>query len=318
MPEPVIGVVLLNWNGYDDTAATLQSLLDAGPKPALVIVVDNGSHDDSVTRLAGWARARGIVAEIQGLQTVSDFNPETWLRLIQVGENRGFAGGNNIGLAHLARDTNASHFLLLNNDALVATDYFARMNDAVRTTPGVGVMGCAIFHFPDTQRVWFAGGYEDRKRGVALHYYKFPSATDPYTTEWVTGCAMLISRELYNDVGGLAECYYPIYCEDVDYSIRARDAGATVMLAPAAHVYHKVGGTVGVSEVVPRVAYWQTRHRVFHIRRNYSVAERVTAISYLCVAKPLRSLLHAVRGRNAMASAVLRGLYHGLRDDISA
>ena len=315
MHEPVIGVILLNWNGYDDTADTLVSLLESNPRPAYVVVVDNGSHDDSGSRLSLWGAAHDVIGETRDVAELHAFTSEAWLRIILANENRGFAGGNNVGLAHLASDTDATHFLLLNNDALVAPDYFAQLDKALRVAPTAGILGCTIYHYPETDRVWFAGGYEDRLRGVALHRYEVPDGAEPFPTEWVTGCAMLISRSLYNAIGGLAECYYPIYCEDSDYSLRARAAGFGVLIAPRANVFHRVGGTVGTGELVPRVAYWQTRHRVFCVRRNYSRAERVIAITYLCIAKPARAAMLSIQGRRAMAGAILRGLAHGLRDD---
>lgn len=315
MREPVVGVVLLNWNGYDDTAATLDSLLAAEPGAPYAVVVDNGSQDDSASRLSAWARSHDVRAETRGISEAHGFNQDTWLRIILAHDNRGFAGGNNVGLAHLAKDTDATHFLLLNNDALVAPDYFARIADALEAAPDAGIMGCTIYHYPETDRVWFAGGYEDRRRGVALHRYDVPTGSTPFPSEWVTGCAMLISRLAYDTIGGLAECYYPIYCEDTDYSLHARARGYSVLVAPQARVFHKVGGTVGVSEVVPRVTYWQTRHRLFYIRRNYSARERAVAIGYLCIAKPGRAALHLLHGRGGMAMAIFRGLLDGLRDD---
>jgi GT2 family glycosyltransferase len=317
MREPVFGVVLLNWNGYDDTAATLGSLLDSTVRPEYVVVVDNGSHDDSAARLTAWESVYSVTSETRDIAARHSFSRDAWLRIILAGENLGFAGGNNVGIEHLAHDTDATHFLLLNNDALVAPEYFARLADALKAAPEAGILGCTIFHYPETTRVWFAGGYEDRLRGVALHKYKVPDGAEPLATEWVTGCAMVISRRLYESIGGLAECYYPIYCEDSDYSLQARSAGFDVLIAPRAHVYHKVGATVGTGEVVPRVAYWQMRHRVFCIRRNYSARERMIAIGYLCLAKPARSAVLLIQGRAAMAGALLRGLFHGLRDDLT-
>jgi GT2 family glycosyltransferase len=317
MPDPVFGVVIVNWNGADDTINAVASLLGSTPRPERVVIVDNGSSSNSVEQIKRWANqldagfAHGAADEQQS--TASD----AWLTLLCAGKNLGFAGGNNVGLRYLASQTQATHFLLLNNDATVAPDYFARLLEALQVAPDAGIMGCTIFHSPETERVWFAGGYEDRRRGVALHRYDIPSGSAPVPTEWVTGCAMLISRTLYDTIGGLAECYYPIYCEDSDYSLHARRIGATVMVAPRAFVFHKLGATVGTSEVVPQVAYWQTRHRLFSVRRNYSPGERALAIGYLCVAKPARSVMHLLRGEHAMAAAICRGLWHGLRDDAS-
>lgn len=314
MPDPVFGVVLVNWNGADDTIVALESLLSATPRPDRVMVVDNGSSSESVTRLEHWATTTVPGFAYGDVGNDEARSADAWLTILCASTNLGFAGGNNVGLRGLATQRQLTHFLLLNNDAIVASDYFAQLADALRAAPDAGIMGCTIFHFPDTERVWFAGGFEDRRRGVALHRYEVPSGSAPVPTEWVTGCAMLISRSLYDVIGGLAECYYPIYCEDSDYSLQARAIGATVMIAPRAYVYHKLGATVGMGEVVPRVAYWQTRHRVFCVRRNYSASERAVAISYLCIAKPVRAAIHVLRGQHAMAGAICRGLYHGLRD----
>jgi GT2 family glycosyltransferase len=315
MHDPVVGVILLNWNGYADTIAALNSLIEATPRPAYVVVVDNGSNDDSAAQLVAWGDTRSVSYEVRHESDMGTIESDTWLRIVLAGTNRGFAGGNNIGLVHLAKSTAATHFLLLNNDALVAPGYFASLASALQLQPAAGILGCTIFNFPDTDRVWFAGGYEDRLRGVALHSMEVPVDGVPFATEWVTGCAMLISRALYDTIGGLAECYFPIYCEDSDYSLRARAANASVMIAPLAHVFHKVGATVGVGEVVPQVAYWQLRHRVFCIRRNYSMGEQIIALSYLGIAKPLRATLYLLRGKRKMSGAIFRGLWHGLRDD---
>ena len=73
----------------------------------------------------------------------------------------------------------------------------------------------------------------------------------PIPTEFVTGCAMTISRRLLDRIGGLPECYFPGYSEDAEYSRRARDAGFQVLYAPKAIVYHKVGATAGHAKTSP-------------------------------------------------------------------
>src|SRR2546425_9757739 len=98
-----IGVVILNWNGHVDTIACLESLATADPGPARVVVVDNASTDDSVAALTAWAGKPSMP-------------PPT---IVRSERNRGFAGGNNLGLVLLARDREITHFLLLNNDATV-------------------------------------------------------------------------------------------------------------------------------------------------------------------------------------------------------
>ena len=307
MRDPSYGVVLLNWNGYADTEAALESLLAAAPRPDHVVVVDNGSHDDSVRRLNAWRDQN---------EPHDDSNTRgRWLTIIAEPENRGFASGNNIGLDRLATSTNVSHFLLLNNDATVAPDYFARMTDAIGQHPDAALLGCTIYYHPDRDRVWFGGGYEIPYRALVLHRYELPADPTPHQTPFVTGCAMMISRTLYDACGGLAECYTPIYWEDTEYSFRARNEGWRVMLVPAARVYHKVSASMGGEKTTPRAAFLQNRHRAYYVRRNYRGLDRVTALTYLVMTKPARSFVELLRGRPAMGSAIFRGFLHGLTDD---
>ncbi|PYP71212.1 MAG: glycosyltransferase family 2 protein, partial [Gemmatimonadetes bacterium] len=84
-----VGVVVVNWNGCRDTLACLESLARTAPAPRSVVVVDNGSTDGSVETITGWAATRS------GLRVV----------VLAAGANRGFSAGNNLGLAHLARDS---------------------------------------------------------------------------------------------------------------------------------------------------------------------------------------------------------------------
>ena len=306
MPDPSFGVVLVNWNGCDDTERALDSLHSARPRPAHVVVVDNGSADDSVARLEAWGKAH----ETDSAST------EPWLRVIAEPQNRGFAGGNNIGLSVLDRLA-VTHFLLLNNDAMVAEDYFAQISDALREHPDAALVGCAIYYHPDRDRVWFAGGREVPYRALMLHRYELPSSLEPTDTPFVTGCAMLISRELYEAEGGLAECYNPIYWEDTDYSHRARTRGWRVMLVPRAKVFHRVGSSFGGEKITPPVAFWQNRNRGYYVRRNYRGLDRVAAITYLVATKPAKALIELLQGRPAMAGAIIRGFAQGLTADCS-
>ena len=309
--RPVIGVVLVNWNGCDDTLAALESLLAADPGPARVVVVDNGSEDDSVARLAAWGTDRGVDTVVRdGEPDVAQ--TEAWLTIVRAGANLGFAGGNNLGLRHLRR-CDVTHFLLLNNDATVASDYFAHLADALAAFPSAGLIGSLIFHHPDRDRVWYSGGYEVPWRALVLHNYDVPATRQPYRTEFVTGCAMLIARPLYEELGELPQCYDPVYWEDGEYSRRTRLAGWDLVVAPAARVYHKVRTTGGGGSVLtPRVAFLEIRNRTIYVRRNYRGADRAMALTYLAITKPARALAEVLRGRPLVGSAIIRGYVRGL------
>lgn len=310
MPEPAFGVVLVNWNGAPDTIAALESLRATADGARHVVIVDNGSAPESVGALRAWADANAPGwAEVPLGERTSALAP--WLTLITAGRNLGFSGANNVGLTYLAA-THDTHFLLLNNDAMVAPDYFVELRAMLAREPDAALVGPLILRHPERDQIWFAGGYEVPYRALMLHRMTLIDTERPHATEFVTGCAMLISRPLYEAQGGLADVFNPIYWEDTDYSSRARAAGWKVMMAPRARVYHRVGATSGGDALTPRTAFLQNRNRGFYVRRNYRGRNRAVAIAYLIATKPARALLEVLRGRPALGIATLRGFARGV------
>ncbi len=311
----MIGVIVLNWNNVPDTLACLDSLAAASPRPDAVVVVDNASHDDSVDRLRQWAtghhEAHHIVKGGAG-NSRAGTAPHPWLTILVADSNRGFAGGNNLGVRYLAARGHISHYLLLNNDAMVAPDCFAELDRALRAVPDAGLTTGTIYEFARPDRVWYAGGYFLPTRALVMHRYAQPPGAAIGRTEFVSGCAMLISRRALETVGLLAECYFPLYMEDAEYSYRVLAAGLPVVFAPGARFFHKVGATMGMPTVSPTVAYCQPRHRAFFVRRNLRGVQRLAALAYLVLTKPARAALELLAGRPKIARAVLRGTMSGL------
>lgn len=314
MPELVeIGVVVLNWNGAALTLDCLDSLRLSRRRPAFAVVVDNASTDSSVARLRQWADQNDL--ESQFLTEGDAPPPHTagWLTVIQAKSNRGFAPGNNLGIRFLREHTDCTHVLLLNNDATVAVDFFEEMERAVRAAPDAGLLTGTIYEDRgDRSKVWYAGGIEIPYRALTAHLHTVPAAKDLVETEFVSGCAMLISRSSLDTVGNLAECYSPVYWEDAEYSHRVRAQGKKLLYAPKAVVYHRVGATVGAASESPLVTYCQNRHRVFFVRRNYHGVQKLVALGYLIATKPARALIEVLRGNARIGGAILRGFASGL------
>lgn len=307
--EAQFGVIVVNWKNAPDTIRCLESLLAAEPRPRRVVVVDNGSGDGSIERLREWTRSRGI-GGASGDTVPVDL--DRWLTLLDACANLGFAGGNNLGLTLLEGEEELTHFLLLNNDALVAPNFFAEITAALERWPKSGLCIGTIFEEPRRERVWYAGGHFIPSRALAEHNRQLPTSSEPMITEFVTGCAMVIARPVLARAGKLAECYFPGYMEDAEYSWRVRESGFDLVYAPRAVVYHKVGTSFGARSVSPLTAYHQSRHRVYFARRNLRGAQRLTALVYMAVTKPVRAAIDAFRGRPRIGWAVLRGTMAGL------
>lgn len=311
---PSIGVVVLNWKGASLTLACLDSLHDSRIVPSRVVVVDNASADGSIERFVRWAGERQIPFRLfrEGEEPGT---PTEWLTIVEANSNRGFAPGNNLGIRFLRERTACTHVLLLNNDATVAPDFFDEIARALQRVPEAGLVTGTIYEDHgdgDRSVVWYAGGIEIPGRALTGHLHSVPESDNPVETQFVSGCAMLISGSALDAVGDLAECYSPVYWEDAEYSHRVRAHGMKLIYAPRAVVYHRVGSTVGPARESPLVTYCQNRHRVFFVRRNYRGKQRILALGYLFATKPARALFEILRGNGRIGTAILRGFANGL------
>lgn len=242
-----VAAVILGWNGREDTLACLRSLQRATYTELSVVVVDNGSTDG-------------------GPEAVAIEFPD--VRLLRLGENRGFAGGVNAGM-DIALDAGADAVLLLNNDATVERGFLEPLVDAA-CGDGVGA-ACAQILDSATGRIWYAGATYDPRRGHQGRHTGYgdpplPPETAPYETQRACGGAMLIARAALEKVGRLDETLFA-YAEDVDWSLRARAAGLRIMVVPASVVHHRVSASTG-GAASPDSLYYALRNGLTVAERN--------------------------------------------------
>ncbi len=213
-----VAVVVLNWNGWRDTLTCLESLAALDDVEHDVIVVDNGSLDDSVERIRG---------------------AHPGVTVLETGENLGFAGGCNVGIRH-ALERGASFVWLLNNDTVVAPDTLRAMVDGTRAREDVGIVGAVVrsLRRPEAIEAW-GGGTANRFLGTTRRL----TSSNERTLDYVAGTSMLIRREVFDDTGLLDENFF-FYLEDVDFCRRAATAGWKLAVADRATVLHKGGATV--------------------------------------------------------------------------
>jgi Predicted glycosyltransferases len=201
--------------------------------------------------------------------------------------------------------------MLLNNDAIVSRSFFADASDAVSQIGADSVIGPTIFEDPDRGKVWYAGAVEIPYRALVEHTLVVPKSSEPRATDFVSGCAMIVSRGVIETIGGLSERFFPAYFEDGDFCHRARRAGFPVMYAPKPAAYHKVGSTVRAANLETLLAYSKSRLRVIYVRRNYSGVAKLAALGYLGLTKPARFLADVLSGRPKEGWAILSGTSAG-------
>ncbi len=290
---PRIGIVILNWNGWRDTIECLASLRHTDyPLDRLnVVVVDNGSSDESISQL----------------------RQQTGITLLELASNVGFAAGNNIGIQHALAD-DCDYVLLLNNDTVVRSDFLRPLLQVFDTDTSSGIVSPKILHYDRPDLLWYAGGRFRHPRligeMIGLSQLDENQYDRAQVVDFAVGCCMLTRRAVFERIGYFDERFF-CYHEDVDYSIRAMRAGFTVWYQPASVVLHKVSQSTQDNAARRTFLYTQSRVLFFtkHIRGHKALA---------VIGLELLRLLRTVMGnswnrRFDLARSYIRGLLAGLR-----
>ncbi|MBN3581331.1 glycosyltransferase family 2 protein [Algoriphagus aestuarii] len=300
-PDPSVAIILVNWNGYDFTAACLASLRKVEFHDFKIILVDNASANEEGARLLT------LFPEID---------------LCQNQENLGFAGGNNVGIVK-ALEEGYSHILLLNNDTEVEPDFLAEMMRKFSVGGDLGVVQPLIPFLNEKSKIWSAGGKWNAwlGRAITLGDRKFLSEYQAIDIplDWATGCCMLISREAILATGLLNESYFA-YFEDVEWSLRFRKNGFGIALASKAMVYHEAGASSkkehAEGTLSPKVFYYHVRNQIYLIRGNQNGGSYLFSIGYHGIRFSLWMVYFCLRGRFQKFKSVARGLKDGFRNPI--
>jgi GT2 family glycosyltransferase len=198
---------------------------------------------------------------------------------LPLSDNRGYAGGNNVGLAW-ALDEGADWVLVLNEDTILAEDCLARLVAAGESDPRIGIVGPMVYHFDEPEVIQSAGGRLGNSWSALLigtNETDTGQFREPRSVEWISGCAMLIRRRLLEQVGAFDERFF-IYWEEIDLCLRARQAGWRLLHVPQAKLWHK--GVTRYYSPKPAVTYYTTRNLFLLLQKNHAPLEvwlRVTA-----------------------------------------
>jgi GT2 family glycosyltransferase len=241
---PHVSIILLNWNQPEFTLDCLKSL-EAVDYPSFdVLVVDNGSVDGSP------ARIRAAYPDVT---------------LIENEHNLGFAAGNNVGIERALAD-GADYVLLLNNDTEVAPNLLRALVDVAESDPRIGAVGPKIYYYDQANIIWSAGGAVNRHgepRHLQENQVDRGSADAPRDVDYVTGCALMVRRQVVEALGPLDARFF-IYFEETEWCARMRHAGFRVVYVPQARMWHKISMTARTTS--RRYLYLMTRNRLLYLR----------------------------------------------------
>jgi GT2 family glycosyltransferase/glycosyltransferase involved in cell wall biosynthesis len=286
-----VAILILNRNQAAYTRDCLASLRQIDYPSFRILVVDNGSADDSLRQVA------------------EDFpNVEfLWLR-----ENLGVAGGRNAGLREVLRSEPA-YVLFLDNDTLVAPDFLTHLVAHMSADPKIGAVQPKIYFDGPAKKICSMGG---KLYPRISHYWHpgsghFDSPKESTEIDIVSGCAGLMRTKVFEKIGLLDETYSPYCHEDVDWSVRVRNAGYRLVVEPAAVVWHRVSSQAEAS--AEKLGYLAKGHVLF-LRFHTRFFDLPASILWICVHMSRRYLLPAVARRDSKSvAAVFAGIWAGVR-----
>lgn len=247
--NPSVAIILINWNNETDTIDCLRSLEKIIYLNYKIFLVDNGSKEESVSKLRPFNVGK--------------------IELMEIGQNLGFSGGNNIGIRK-ALEENFDYALLLNNDTTVEPNFLDELISVAESDEKIGVVGPKIYYYNEPTRIWYGGGdFTWLGGGKHLQYEEIdnnPNEAEPKKTKYMTGCAFLVKSEVLKKVGLMPEEFF-LYYEDTDWSLSIKKAGYKVIYAPASKIYHKVSRTTSKLGN-PKIHYYHIRNALLLSKRQ--------------------------------------------------
>jgi GT2 family glycosyltransferase len=257
---PIVSIIILNWNGLEDTIECLESLKKITYPDYNVIVVDNASAGNDLEVIK---------------QRFGDS-----IHIIENDKNYGYTGGNNIGIRYALEHTQPDYLLLLNNDIIVSPDFLTALVHAAKNDASIGIVGpkTCYYDFPD--RIQSAGLKVSMWTGQSSHIGIKQIDNGQYNqrreVDSLMGCCLLIKNNVIKKIGMLDESYF-CYWDETDYCARAREAGCKVMYVPQAKIWHKaaIKEKVWHKNPVTRKAsstmyYYMARNNFKFMRRHAS------------------------------------------------
>jgi len=285
---PRVSIVILNWNGWEDTIECLESVYQIDYSNFDVLLVDNHSQDESLEQIR--AHCSG---ELEVISDFFDYNPgnkplkvqeygEDWkniddlqsvsksnLIILKNDENYGFPGGNNVGIRFAIKNLDPDYVLLLNNDTVVDKKFLNELVNKGESNKQIGILGPKIYYYTEPDVIWSAGCRISWKlaRGIQIGSGELDQGQydDEKEVEYVSGSALLIKTDVICKIGLMDENYF-LYFEESDWTLRANQAGFKSLYVPKSKIWHKVsksGG--GISK--PIGLYYITRNRWIFMRK---------------------------------------------------
>ena len=326
-----IVILILNWNGWQDTLECLESVYQIDYENFDVILVDNHSHDYSLDKIRAYCAGElEVESEFLNYQIknkpikvlefyeneTTSFNDFHELIIIKNRKNYGFPGGNNVGIKLALENLDPDYILLLNNDTIVDQHLLKNLVQEGQKNKKVGILGPKIYYYDEPEVIWSAGCKISWKlaRGIQIGSGELDQGQYDYIreVEYVSGSAFLIKTEVIRKIGLMDENYF-LYFEESDWTLRANEAGFKSLYVPEAKVWHKVSRSGGGMSK-PVGLYYITRNRWIFMKKWAEKSDYIFFVMYQILgAIILPTFLSIYYKNNKLFLAYYRGLKAGIK-----
>lgn len=296
---PTVTVIILNWNCWEDTIECLESLYRVSYPDFHVIVVDNGSEDDSRTRIQEYCRG-DLEPESEFFEYDPDSKPieltaysrkalsgdiecdrpatEPSLTLVENEENLGYTGGNNVGIEFALAAGEPEYLLLLNSDTVVDTKFLTGLVTSAKREEDAGFVGPKIYFYAygDENRrnvIQYAGATHNLWRFQPRHIGKGEEDRGQYDetteTDYVHGSCVLVRAAMVEEIGLLDEEFFS-FREENDWGMRGWKHGWRSIYTPESEIWHKENGetTKELSDSEVLNTYYMVRNRFLFVKKH--------------------------------------------------
>ena len=304
-PSPRVAVIILTWNRVDELEPCLTSFAKNEYRNTDVIVVDNGSEDESVPTVK------------------RDFS---WVKLIENGENLGFCRGNNVGLRY-ALTQHYDYVMLLNSDTELIPGLISELVRVLASDPTIGIVGAKNVLMENPEYMW--GQYGVVTWGPMLvktiGRFKLDEHLNepPKDVPWVIGNACMMRREALEQVGLFDEEFWQCN-EDVDWCYRCRKANFRVVYVDSAGILHKGGSSADMShKKVFSYGYFIGRNAWTFARKHGNIFQKALLMTTMLAGMggriaffSLDATKNAILGQRAFVAGMLDGMRGRLRPEL--
>ncbi|PKO17680.1 MAG: hypothetical protein CVU39_04150 [Chloroflexi bacterium HGW-Chloroflexi-10] len=283
-----IWVITLNWNNSIDTIDCVNSLQNQTFKNFSILIVDNGSTDNSPAILK---------------------NKFPDIPIIENKKNFGFAKGFNIGINY-ADSNNAKLFLILNNDTVLDPLFFEKILKGYEDYPDAGVFAPIIYFQKYPEKIWSHGGYINPillEKRTTTNFSIDSSGSNERT--FFTGCCLLVKKETFETVGKFDEKFF-LYYEDMDFSLRVYQKKIKMLLLPEAKIWHKVSKSSG-GENNPIEKYYMALNSAKYFKKHMRPIQATVIIIYRLGSAILWTFRLLFRFQFTSLFSYWKGLIHG-------